>query len=258
MHWSWRRALAAASVMLCGLLLAGCDAKGTVVVQADDKLVLDVVVSGADISGDCPEEINSLSVTPVPRSDGVTACRITGTIPATQLTQVITLTTVREYKVMTVALQSNDLTLQGAVDVTLRFPGEVLESSGGQIDGDSVRIAKPADLDGLEVVALNRPGPESWVIGVAAGVLGTLLVVGAAWLVRRRRSHPPAQPPTDAPDIGIDPPEADPEPPRVGWSADPSALEMFAPPSAEPIAPATPTDHSIWAPPEDGGSGPID
>ncbi len=259
MHSGWRRAAAAVGLALCGLLLAGCDATGTVVVQADGRMTVDLVVSGDDMvvsSGDdetreCPAQIDSLSVAPQPTPAGIIACRVTGTILPSQLGQVASLTTVGEYQVMRVALQSDGSMPSGKVDVTFRFPGEVLEASSGQIEGDSVRVVDASDFDaGFTIVAVNRSGPPDRVIWAAAGVVGTLLVVGAVWLVRRLRERTPVPSPMDAPAVRRGPPAPDEEPPVAAF-----APESFTPPSSE--APATDA-YSIWAPPEDGEPGPVD
>ncbi len=255
MHSGWRRAAAAVALALGGLFLSGCDAKGTIVVQADDKLVVDLTLTGSDVMV-CPESVGSLPlvIAPLTTAPGPVACRVTGTVPVTQLGQLVSLTTVREYKVMRVALQSEDSMPGGTVDLTLRFPGEVLEATSGQIAGDSVRIVDAADFDtGLEIVALNRPGPPDRVIWAAAGVVGTLLVVGAVWVIRRKRT--PVPPPIDALAAGSDPLVASEEPTAAASSSEPSAPT----PSAEPPMTDIPAyDHSIWAPPEDSGHGPVD
>jgi hypothetical protein len=256
MHSRWRRAAAAIALTLLGLVLAGCDASGTVVVQADDKVAIDLVVSGSDLgviedgASVCPAQINSLTVAPMPTPNGTVACRITGTIQPSEFEQVATLTTVGEYQVLRVGLQSDSLS-DGEVDLTIRFPGDVLQASNGQIEGNSVKITRLADFTGLAVVALNRPGPADRVIWAVAGVVGTLLVVGALWLVLHRRTPHPV-PPADAPADGLGLLPSD------GPAGAATAGEPFAPepPPADPVTDPAVHDHSIWAPPQDGG--PVD
>lgn len=259
MHRGWRRAAAAVGVALCGVLLAGCDVKGTVVVQADDKLTVDLTLSEANTT--CPVSLSPLTlvITPVqpdPVNPGPTVrCRVTGTVTPAQLDRMVSLTTVREYKAAKLVLSSEDIAVDTA-DVIVRLPGEVLASSAGEIQGDSVRIVEAGDLEGLTIVALNRPGPSDRVIwgaaGAAAGVAGTLLVLGVVWFLRQSRRRPAVADPTDAPAADIDDPEASDDP-----TAAESAPEWAAPqppePASDPAASAPAHDHSIWAPPEDNG-----
>lgn len=256
MHSRWRRAAAAVGLALLGLVLAGCNASGTIVVQADEKVAIDLVVSGSDLgviedgASACPAQINSLTVAPEPTPQGTVACRITGTIQPSEFEQVATLTTVGEYRVLKVGLLSDSLS-DGEVDLIIRFPGDVLQSSSGQVEGNSVRITSLADFTGLAVVALNRPGPADRVVWAAAGVVGTLLVVGALWLVLHRRPPAPV-PPADAPAEGPG------QLPSGGLAIAATAGESFAaePPAADAVTDPAVHDHSIWAPPRDGG--PVD
>lgn len=257
MRSGWQRVVAVVGLALSALLLAGCDVSGTIDLQADDALAVDVVVSGDGFGEGCPDAIDSLAVTTEPGTDGATTCRITGTLPIAQLSQVMTVKDVGEYTVITVTLQPDDLAFPDPVDLTLRFPGEVLASSGGQVDGNRVRISRTADLRGLEIVALNRPGPPDRVIwglvGVGVGALG----VGAFW-VARRRTRLAADSAAAHPDLSaadVDPPQAA-APPAAAL-----APELFVPGSPAPVPPADPspdaadttqTDHSIWAPPANG------
>jgi hypothetical protein len=252
MHSGLRRVAAAIGLALTGLLLAGCNATGTVVVQADDKMAVDVVVSGSDM-GECPPQISSLSVAPQPTPDGVLACRVTGTVLPSELGQLASVTTAGEYQVVRVALQSDGSMRGGQVDLTFRFPGEVLQATSGQVEGNSVRITSAVDLDnGVKVVALSRPGPPDRVIWAAGGVVGTLLVVGAFWLVLRRGRRTPV-PPTDAPITWLDP-----GPRAAPTLADPTVQLIAAEPPAAPAPDVVAQDHSVWAPPEDAGCGPVD
>lgn len=256
MHSRWRRAAAAICVALLGLVLAGCDVSGTVVAQSDETLTVDLVVSASDLGvsqdgSPCPAQINALTVTPQPTATGAEGCRITGTVRASEYTPAVSVTTVGEYHVLRLNLQSEDAIPAGEVDVTVRFPGDVLQASGGQVEGNSVRITKIRDLTGLSVIALNRPGPPDRVIWGVAGAVGTLLVVGALWLVLRRRQPAPVVP-------AAGPTESDlqhgGEPAIAPTSPEPIAPE---PASAAPAVDPSVHDHSLWAPP-DAGRGPVD
>ncbi|MBN9106726.1 MAG: hypothetical protein J0I14_17180 [Propionibacteriaceae bacterium] len=257
MHFRWRRATAVVGLALSGLLLAGCDATGTVTVQTDDTILVDLVVNandvGIEVSEDgtlaCPGQIDALAVEPQTTPNGTLACRITGTIRPSELGQTASLTTVGDYRVLQVQRQSAETSPGGRTDLTIRFPGDVLQASAGQVEGNNVRITNIADFTGLTVIALNRPGPADRVIWAAAGVFGTLLVVGTLWLVRHRRQQtPPPAPPEETSLDWLAPRAGDPT------NAAPEVSEPIVP--EPPLAPTTTDpadhDHSIWAPPGDG------
>lgn len=251
MHSRWRRAAAAIGLALLGLVLAGCDASGSIVVQADETVAVDLVVRASDLGtyqdgSPCPAQINALTITPELTPKGAAGCRITGTVRPTELAPVLSLATMGEYQVLALNVQSEDALPTGQVDVTIRFVGDIVQASDGQVEGNSVRVTSMKELTDLRVIALARPGPPDRVIWGVAGVVGTLLVVGTLWLVLRRRPPAtvlPGEPSAEEP--GLRPSE---EPAMV-----PTPDELFAPPSAPAAPPVGPAvhDHSIWAPPQD-------
>ena len=66
MRSGWQRVVAVVGLALSALLLAGCDVSGTIDLQADDALAVDVVVSGDGFGEGCPDAIDSLAVTTEP------------------------------------------------------------------------------------------------------------------------------------------------------------------------------------------------
>lgn len=250
MHSPQRRVIRSMGLAAASLLLVGCNTTGTITVHADSTADFDLVVSGFPLS-ECPAQVNSMQLqfTPVQGSAPGVTCQVTGTIPLSQVSESTSLTPVEQYLVLTLQTSVGE---SDTVDVLVRMPGEIIESNHGQAAADGVRVVSASDLEsGLRIVARNRPGPSDLVLGVAAGSVGTLLLLGVGLLLRRRRRDRVAALASDDPDLpGFPPP--DPGTVPVTEADAPEWAWAPAPQAPEPELPVD--DHSIWAPPSDGGS----
>lgn len=271
----WRRVLAVLGVVAAGVLLSGCHLQGSANVISPDEASVDLLVS--DYNFDCVSPDNSdatVKLEPGPEVDGSASCHITGTLPLSNLgfTDLHT-GEFGEYWTFAGSFVE-DRTSWVDADLEVRFPGEVVEANQGTIQGNTLRI-NPAKLtNDLRVVALNRPGPATWVIaavvGAASGVVLTLAVVGLLRRARRIREAPTVLDPaakapenpvaaeeTPAAPQAVAQPVSEPAPVQVNhaWFATPPPV-AGPPTTADPeSAPAEePPDHSIWAPPEERSS----
>ncbi len=271
----WRRVLAVLGVVAAGVLLSGCHLQGSANVISPDEASVDLLVS--DYNFDCVSPDNSdatVKLEPGPEVDGSASCHITGTLPLSNLgfTDLHT-GEFGEYWTFTGSFVE-DRTSWVDADLEVRFPGEVVEANQGTIQGNTLRI-NPAKLtNDLRVVALNRPGPATWVIaavvGAASGVVLTLAVVGLLRRAQRIREAPTVLDPaakapenpvaaeeTPAAPQAVAQPVSEPAPVQVNhaWFATPPPV-AGPPTTADPeSAPAEePPDHSIWAPPEERSS----
>ncbi len=271
----WRRVLAVLGVVAAGVLLSGCHLQGSANVISPDEASVDLLVS--DYNFDCVSPDNSdatVKLEPGPEVDGSASCHITGTLPLSNLgfTDLHT-GEFGEYWTFAGSFVE-DRTSWVDADLEVRFPGEVVEANQGTIQGNTLRI-NPAKLtNDLRVVALNRPGPATWVIaavvGAASGVVLTLAVVGLLRRAQRIREAPTVLDPaakapenpvaaeeTPAAPQAVAQPVSEPAPVQVNhaWFATPPPV-AGPPTTADPeSAPAEePPDHSIWAPPEERSS----
>ena len=256
---------------LCGLLLTGCRAEGTFDILSEERVAVDLVVSGPDV--DCPDGVYglTLSTTAVTDTSGLRACHVFGESQAAALHQFgIYISTAAEYLVLQTNL-SLGFTDLPASDIQIRFPGQVVTATKGTVIGNAVHITDLAPLargSGMRVIGLSRPAPPAWMvaaaIGTGSGVVGTLLILGLVWLARRRRPLEPqliAPEPTEPRGIAEGPPVAAGSNAQVAVSslpppgADPPAVEeppenaWFAAPPPEPaVAPNTPETASSLQP----------
>lgn len=240
---TWRRIAAGVGYSLCGLLLTGCRAEGTFDILSEERVVVDLILSGPDV--DCSDEAYGgppLINFAVTDASGLPACRVVGETQAAELKQFgISISTAAEYLVLQTDLSLGSSALP-AVDIQFRFPGEVVTATQGTVIGNAVHITDLAPLawgGGMRVIGLGRPGltPPAWVmpaaIGTGSGVVGTLLILGLVWLARRRRSF-------ERELIALDIPDA-------GSSLEPAVADGLP---ATP-APVEPPDNTFWARPED-------
>lgn len=257
---------------LCGALflaacLSGCEIRGTVNVLSDQDLAVDVTMTGLN-RGMCTSLTSELTELEVQRgidSTGQRFCRVRGAVKAEDLTNVH-LASAAEYYVLTVDAPGR-LTSFPLSDLTVRFPGQVVESSHGTVSGSSVHLDDLAALaigEPLRVVALRRAGPPGWLLAAGMGLLSGAIATFAAqrwWASRRARVRER----TDAEAAAVEEPAV--EGPEPIDSSTPAYERFFAPP-AEPeqvwLGSAedgtqtgltarhprqSPPDHSIWAPP---------
>lgn len=264
------------------LLLTGCTVAGTVEVRSSDEVVVDLTFRNDSLTDyRCePEIFRDISLTVETRTadDGAAFCVVTGVVHPERLRQFLNVTHAGEF----VAISVNPLGVApggeksaeisrssiGELDVTVRFPGQVLTTTG-EADGSSARFRDPKQLArpyGLAAEALNHAGPSWSVIGPLAGFLAG--VAGTAlWLRARRRRHLLATSPNDAVPEEVDE-RRDLEAIAESVSAVPDVAAGSRPdgPGAaqgEPAPDETPADRagplparrrpddSVWAPPAD-------
>jgi len=249
MNAGWHRAVAGLGLALAGVLLTGCHAQGTFDVLSEERIAVDLTITGADVN--CPHGADALKLTVTTTIDqyGDQVCHVTGETQATYFSPFgITVTPAAEYLVLQANLAGGRDSWP-ASDIDVRFPGTVMDASLGVASDNVVRITDLEALtqgSGLRAVALRSAGPPQWMIaglaGAGGGILLTLIVGLVVVLVRRPRRDPLA--PLD--DLAF--PEADAEastPVRA-------ALTVVAP--VEPVPPAStgppqPEDTSWFARP---------
>ena len=245
----WRRIAAGVGFALCGLLLTGCRAEGTFDILSEERVLVDLMLSGPDV--DCSDGAYGppLSNTAVTDASGLPACHIFGESSAAELNQFgISISTAAEYLVLqtNLSLGSSDLP---AIDIQFRFPGEVVTATEGTVSGNAVRVTDVAPLaqgSGMRVIALGRPAPPAWMMAAAIGtgsvVVGMLLILGLVWLGRRRR-HPVTEL------IALEPAEVPDTIEESSVAADPNgqvAVSSLPPPGADPPAVADEPPDNVW------------
>jgi hypothetical protein len=290
---SRRRRLAAILLLPFMLLLAGCGRfVGEFEVRDVDTLhvsldyaieteVIDELSSYGSDMGSTPEEFCSLSegqvggwgeVTPEAyEEDGMWGCRVEGVVERADFGNGIELT--EEDGELHFVLEGSetdfgaDLSVLGLEDFefgfTISFPGEVIESANGTIDGNSVVFT---DIDefsqGVDIRA--EAGGFPWIIVIIAvvviGFFLLLIVAAAAFFLLRSRnkkssggmsssmtggaSAAPAAPaafgtPAGSPSVGQSPPAA------------PQQSSPAAPPQGSPVPPqqSAPQQGQPWGQP---------
>ncbi len=274
MNHAWRRSLGTLAGVALALLLAGCEITGTVDVRSETEVVADFTITHAE--ADCLglEEFRGLVVRGTPDSSGNQVCRAQGTIDLNAFEDVgLGLSRVGEFLVLDLAVPEQ--LGYAPIDVTVIFPGQVIEAGGGRAAGNRVTLEPGTGITsagGTRVVALAHPGPEWWVLGVLAGlVCGAALTLAGFWFWRRRRAQrPPAtgSAPPEVPPEGGQPVDGDPAPapagsdqpvpsvadrvvpeqPAPGNSGDPDYAARFAPPPGHRTGPREPAPVSVPAP----------
>lgn len=268
-----RRVLAVLGAAAAGVLFSGCDLHGTADVISADEASIDLLISDVDfgcIPSDDPDAV--LKIEPGPELNGSTSCHITGVVPLSDLGfSELHTEEFGEYWTFTGTLVDGRSEWPDT-ELEVRFPGEVVQANQGTVRGNTL-VLNPGRLTSneLRVIALNRPGPATWVVaaavGMASGVVLTLAVVGLLRHARRLRAGSDAAPlvlqsaggdraeapaprrPPTAPDAVVPPaPEALPVEVDHAWFATPpeESTVADAPPHAD-----EPPDHSVWAPPEE-------
>lgn len=177
------------------LLLAGCRAEGRIEILAEDSVTLDVTLFGQP-AADCTSDLSGLIASPAPDDRGEPACRYHGTVDPIAFRWMGRAVAMGEYiAVVYDGWEASDVwspqpTTSDSVDITLVFPGRIVETNGGSASGNELRLTDAAGLSGsggLRVVALAHPGPALWVWWVTGGVLlGVLASLGVLWWGSRR------------------------------------------------------------------------
>jgi hypothetical protein len=194
MNARWHRAVAGLGLALAGALLTGCHAQGTFDVLSEERVAVDLTVSGAEVN--CPHAADALKLTVTTTVDqyGDQVCHVTGETQATYFSPFgITVSSAAEYLVLQVNL-SGGVDSWPAADIDVRFPGKVMDASRGVVSDNIVRITDLGALtqgSGLHAVGLRSPGPPQWMIaalaGTGAGIVVSLIVSLVVVLVRRPR-----------------------------------------------------------------------
>ena len=270
MSRAWARIATLLGALLLALCLSGCEVRGTVDVLTEQDIAIDIVITGLN-RGACSAATSGVSEVEVQRginTSGQRFCRVRGVVKVEEVSG-LTIASAAEYYVFTV--EFNDVTTSWpASDLTVRFPGQVVDASQGAVSGSSLHLDDLSALAGgepLQVVALSRPGPPWWLVAGAVGVAGGALAMFGyhRWSVGRRAE------PQEAPDDEDSPDDQDWTTATLDESepAMPSDEQFFAPPRVQPASqvwaaprdgglPAEPeagperrteTDHSVWAPP---------
>ena len=158
----WQRGLAGLGLALAATLLTGCHAQGTFDVLSEERVAVDLTVSGADVS--CPNSADALklTVTTVIDQFGDEVCHVTGETQATYFSPFgINVSRAAEYLVLQVNL-SGGLDSWPTADIEVRFPGAVASASRGEISDNVVRVTDLGALtqgSGLHAVALRSSSP---------------------------------------------------------------------------------------------------
>ncbi len=128
---TWRRIAIGVGFALCGLLLTGCRAEGTIDILSEERVAVNLMVTSPDV--DCPEAVDGLllHITAATDASGLRTCHVFGESQAITLDQFgINLSTAAEYLVLqtNLSLGIDDLP---ACDIQIRFPGQVVTASQG-------------------------------------------------------------------------------------------------------------------------------
>jgi hypothetical protein len=192
MNSAWRRALAGLGLATAGLLLSGCHAQGTFDVLSEERVAVDLTITGANLS--CPHGADELKLLVTTTTDefGDAVCHVTGETQATYFSPFgIDITPAAEYLVLQTTLSGTRDSWPTA-DILVRFPGKVVDATQGEVEDNTVRIKDLGALtqgSGLRVVGARASGLPAWVQPAAAGAgagAGLVLLIGAtAWLLRR-------------------------------------------------------------------------
>ncbi len=286
MSRAWRRGIVALAGLGVATLLAGCEITGTVDVRSETEVVADLTITHAE--ADCLglEDFQGLVIKGTPDASGNQICRARGTLDLAAFEDIgVKVSRVGEYLVLD--LEVPQQLGYAPLDLKVSFPGQVVEQGGGRAFGNQVTLTAGTGLTTsgrTRVVALAHPGPEWWVVGLAAGLVsGIALTMAWLWLRRRRGRQPaagqaavPSLPDGGAQPVGTSSPI--PERPAAevtnpNPARDPAYDASFAPPPGHQAAPLEPdptslpatvtlpqpaTEHLVWAPPEEQREMPSD
>ena len=277
----WQRLAACTAAAVLTLLLCGCEVHGTVDVKSGTQAEANLIFTEAEVDCLGLTKYAGLVIKGTPESDGNQTCRAQGTIELDALRDFgIQLTQTGEYLMLDLAMPQQYDYMATQVDIT--FPGKVLEGGRTTVSGNSVQLNQRSlstTPGSSRVIALSHAGPEWWVLALAAGFGGGIVVTVLVLLLLRWRRHlrtlqveaeqllpieattpesgaAPATNPPATPDAAPGEPMRDSDfaalfaPPKPGTPTTQGLPLAPLRPPPEPIAPA---DHEMWAPPEDRG-----
>lgn len=216
------------------LALSGCTVTGDAVV-GPDSVTVDLQIEhaapfssseGYVRSGPCDggSFLPGLDMTPLAAAEGRRQCTVTGTVPippdGSDWSEFVSFFITRTNDAVLMRIppgwpgdpQSEDL---DAIDVTVRFPGEVITSNANDFGpANEVRWTDPARVgsEGMAAVARLGIGLPSWMVPTAVGVLvgAAAVLVGPRALHRFGGAQPDAQ--ADAAASGDEPDDKEPGP----------------------------------------------
>lgn len=236
-----RRTFAALASVFVLISLAGCSVRGTVDLNEDDTVTIDITqVFRADEPYSCVD-IDGAS------SEGSfgdqPSCRIRTTLPLDHIagranSGVITLRHLGSYDAIAANWVYDPLTgaTLDSIDLTVNLRGRVYNTTAGELRGTSVHFTDPSDIKAgnLSILAASARDELRWVVAGASGLAGAL-VAALAWnaIGRRRRPNASIVTPADG-----DTPHSDTT--NTVVATDESADEG--------------EDPSVWAPPPGGGA----
>lgn len=212
---TWRRRLMAALVLPFLLVLAGCrlhadfeinspeDVTTTIDMAMPKSLVESEFSSAAEMCESMRGQQPSIDdAVPEPYEEGdLWGCRATGVADSSDYNDSFRVSE-EDGKLHVVVnfgdsgITEDDLALVGAGSIDFRasftFPGEVLESKGGTIDGNTVTYTDPVEFsNGVDITAQAEGGFPWWIVVVAVLLLGFLLLLalglGAFLFIRSRK-----------------------------------------------------------------------
>jgi hypothetical protein len=246
--------VAGLGLALAGALLTGCHAQGTFDVLSEERVAVDLTITGADVN--CPHGADALKLTVTTTIDqyGDQVCHVTGETQATYFSPFgITITPAAEYLVLQANLAGGRDSWP-ASDIDIRFPGKVMDASLGSVSDNVVRITDLEALtqgSGLHAVGLRSGGPPQWMIaaaaGAGAGIVVTLIAGLIIVLMRRSRRRAPASLHAQA---AFPEAEAEAEAGDAAASLTPAPLTILSP--AEPVPassdgrPPSPLQDTSW------------
>ncbi|SLM94794.1 proline-rich domain-containing protein [Brachybacterium nesterenkovii] len=305
---TWRRRIAALLILPFLLVLAGCGKfDGTIEVKDADTLHLTFLIGIDKSMGDMAQITSSQAMcdTFTENQDGITsgpdrttpvddpdmyACEVEGTTTRDTWGSGIELTeSDGEYHLVldasSAGMTGDDASMLTGLDFNLKitFPGKVVSSSTGTIDGNSVVFTDIDELmNGVDITAKKSSSGLLWIVLAVGALIGLVvlgaLILGAVLLLRRRgKSTPvaapggygagasapaapaaygapsPAAPPAAPGGYGASSPGA-PSPYGSPQSAPQTGGASWAAPSAQP--PAQPPASGSHAAPPQGGQAP--
>ena len=277
---SWRRRLTAALLIPFLLVLAGCRLHADIEVNSAEDVVttMDIAIpkslmeteynSAAEMCEAMRGEQPSIDdAVPEPYEEGdLWGCRITGQADSSDYNSSFRVTE-EDGKLNLVMnfgdeeFTEEDLSLLGISDIdfhmTFSFPGKVLESKGGTIDGNTVTYTDISEFfQGVDIVAEAGGGFPWLIVVIAVVVLGFLLLLALAlgaflFMRSRKKGKTPASAPVGYGSSSAAGAPAVPQAPGAPASPAPGAqssspVPPFAAHQGSPAVPPAPQGSHQW------------